>query len=71
MAGKNWFTVTVSRVGESANKEPYETVLGHTLTLSPDGSLSISGDGGQGFGITAVGYDGFEFKRLRVPRSGD
>ena len=57
MAKSNWFTVTVSRINESANKDPYETLEAHTLTVDKEGFLSITSDGG-GRGFTAGAYDG-------------
>ena len=62
----NWFTVTVSRINESANKDPYMTMSAHSLTLSKDGYLTISSDDGQQ-GFMAGGFDGFEVKTLRMP----
>ncbi|MCA1503817.1 hypothetical protein [Bradyrhizobium sp. NBAIM02] len=64
---KNWFTVTISKINEGLNQDPYETFEGHTLSLGPDGTLSISGDGSRSFSTNARLYDGFEVKRLRVP----
>ena len=66
MAKTNWFTVTVSRINESANKDPYVTLEAHTLTLDKEGYLSITGDG-EGRSFTAGAYDGFEVKAPRMP----
>jgi hypothetical protein len=66
MSDSNWFEVTVSRINESANKAPYETFSGHTLKIGPDGSLTVTWEGGS-HGFSAGTYDSFEFKRLRVP----
>jgi hypothetical protein len=68
---KNWFTVTISRINEGLNQAPYITMEGHTLSLSPDGTLSISGDNSRGLNTAAGLYDGFEVKRLKVPTRGD
>jgi hypothetical protein len=38
---KNWFTVTISRVNEGLNQDPYKTMEGHTLSLGPDGALPL------------------------------
>jgi hypothetical protein len=38
------FSVTVSRVNESANVDPYFTMNAYSLTVEADGSLSITGE---------------------------
>jgi hypothetical protein len=64
--GRNHFSVTVSRVGESMHTDPYVTVEGHTLIVGPDGSLSIQGERGEGRGFSAGAWDGFDFRRLPI-----
>ena len=60
---KDQFTVTVSRINESANQAPYETLSGHTLKISPDGTLSIEGQNG-GRSFSGGLWDSFEVKML-------
>ncbi len=38
MSRKNWFTVTVKKASDS-EEAPHEPFNGHTLTISPDGTL--------------------------------
>ncbi len=52
----NHFRVTVSRINESANKDPYMTMEGLSLTVRPDGGLSIESDvGGHSFSAGTLG----------------
>ena len=44
MAEIDHFCVTVSRVNESANVDPYISINGHSLTVSSDGSLYVVGE---------------------------
>ena len=46
MDSPNLFSVTVSRINESTDKEPYHTMDAYRVTARQDGSLSIEGDGG-------------------------
>ena len=71
MSRKNWFTVTVNKISESEDKAPYEPFEGHTLTISPDGTLWITGENGRVLSFASGGYAGFEFKRLEAARPGD
>ena len=57
------FSVTVSRVNESANVDPYITINGHSLNVSLDGSLSIVGQH-ELRSFSAGLWDGFEVRRL-------
>jgi hypothetical protein len=66
MSGSNWFEVTFWRVNESAHKAPSETHKASSLTLAPDGQLSIQWEGGSQT-LTAGTYDSFEVKRFRMP----
>jgi hypothetical protein len=56
------FTITVSRINESANKAPYETMAAESVVMSEDGTLTIKGDG-RSHSFTSGTYDGFEVKR--------
>jgi hypothetical protein len=71
MDRKNWFTVTVSKINDSEDKTPYEPFEGHTLTISNDGTLWISGEKDRVFSVAPAGYAGFEFKRLDAAKPGD
>jgi hypothetical protein len=63
MAERDIFTVTVSRTGEGLHQSPYETRTGHTLTIKPDGSLSIQGANNAGWGLSG-GWDSLELQLL-------
>src|ERR1700735_4438491 len=39
----NLYSVTVSRINEGMNQQPFETWEAHTITVSADGSLSVQG----------------------------
>jgi hypothetical protein len=69
MSVSGWFEVTVYRVGESAHKPGSETYTADSLTVSPDGGLTIKWDGGS-HGFTVGSYDSFEFRRVRMPERG-
>lgn len=71
MGKKNWFTVTVSEIKEREDKAPYQPFEGHTLTISPDGTLWMAGEDGRVLSVAAGGYGGFEFKRLEAVKPGD
>jgi len=71
MSKKNWFTVTVKKISESADKAPYEPFDGHTLTISPDGTLWMAGENDRVFSVAQGGYAGFEFKRLEIAKPGE
>jgi hypothetical protein len=58
------YSVTVSRINEGMNQPPYETWTAHTITVTPNGSLSIEG-AKNGHTLTAGLWDGFEVKRLQ------
>ena len=51
MDSPNLFSVTVSRINESTDKEPYHTMDAYRVTARQDGSLSIEGDGGHKISI--------------------
>jgi hypothetical protein len=55
------FYVTVSRINEAAHQEPYETFTGHTLSVSQDGTLSITWDGGCKL-LSGGLWDGFDVR---------
>jgi hypothetical protein len=38
------FSVTISRINESANVDPYHTMNAYSVTEAPDGSLIIEGN---------------------------
>ncbi len=57
------FSVTVSRVNESANVDPYISISGHSLTVSSDGTLSVVGQHG-GRSFSGGLWDGFEVRRV-------
>jgi hypothetical protein len=58
------YSVTVSRINEGINQSPFETWTAHTISVTPDGSLSISGVS-SGRSLSAGLWDGFEVKRLQ------
>jgi hypothetical protein len=68
MGEADHFSVTVSRVNESANVDPYITINGHSLTVSSDGSLHVVGQHGSR-SFSAGLWDGFEVRRLLSKRS--
>ena len=71
MSRKNWFTVTVKQASNSDNNTPYEPFNGHTLTISPDGTLWIADENHRALSVAPGGYGGFEFKRLEGVAPGD
>ncbi len=71
MSRKNWFTVTVKKASDSENKTPYEPFDGHTLTISPDGTLWIADENHRALSVAPGGYAGFELKRLEGVKPGD
>jgi hypothetical protein len=71
MSRKNWFTVRVKKVNESENNTPYEPFDGHTLTISPDGTLWMADEKQRALSIAPGGYAGFELKRLDGVQPGD
>src|SRR5262249_10352354 len=64
MSNKDLYSVTFSRINESANKAPYETLNAHTITVTSDGTLSIQGEQ-RGVALQSGLWDGFEVKRLQ------
>jgi hypothetical protein len=61
----NLYSVTVSRINNEGTHQPRsETLRAHTITLYPDGTLSIESEVG---GLTLSGnlWDVFEIKRLQ------
>jgi hypothetical protein len=71
MSRKNWFTVTVKKANGSENTTPYEPFNGHTLTISPDGTLWMADEKQRALSIAPGGYAGFELKRLDGVQPGD
>jgi hypothetical protein len=71
MSRKNWFTVTVKKANGSENTTPYEPFNGHTLTISPDGTLWMADEKQRALSIAPGGYVGFELKRLDGVQPGD
>jgi hypothetical protein len=71
MSRKNWFTVRVKKANDTEDDTPYEPFDGHTLTISPDGTLWMAGENARVLSVTADGYAGFEFKRLEGANPGD
>jgi hypothetical protein len=57
------FSVTVSRVNESANVDPYFTMNAYSLIVEPNGSLTITGEH-ESRGFSAGLWDGFRVMRL-------
>jgi hypothetical protein len=70
MSRKNWFTVTVKKASDS-EEAPHEPFNGHTLTISPDGTLWIADENHRALSVAPGGYGGFEFKRLEGVAPGD
>jgi hypothetical protein len=68
MADANHFTVTVRRVPESPDVDPRLTMPAHSLTVSPDGHLSIEGQY-QGRAFSRGAWEGFEVKLISPKRS--
>jgi len=64
MRDTDHFSVTVSRINEAANQEPFQTWTGHSLSVERDGSLSIKWENG-GQLLSAGLWDGFEVKVIR------
>ena len=64
---KKGFTVTVKRVAESTDIDPHFTMPAHSLTLSPDGHLSIEGQY-QSRAFSRGAWDTFEVKRIFAGR---
>ncbi len=71
MSRKNWFTVTVKKANGRENTTPYEPFNGHTLTISPDGTLWMADEKQRALSIAPGGYAGFELKRLDGVQPGD
>jgi hypothetical protein len=71
MSRKNWFTVRVKKANDSENDAPYEPFNGHTLTISPDGTLWMADEKQRALSIAPGGYAGFELKRLDGVQPGD
>ena len=59
----NHFSVTVRRVAQSMDVDPYFTMAGYSLTVSADGHLTIEGQY-QSRAFSPGAWDGFEVKRL-------
>ena len=66
-AGGQHFTVTVRRTFDRTDADRTFTMSAHTLTLTPDGHLSIEGQY-QSRAFSAGAWDAFEVKRLAVAR---
>jgi hypothetical protein len=64
MSDTDHFSVTVSRINEGANEEPFQTWTGHSLSVGRDGSLSIQWEDGSRL-LSAGLWDGFEVKVIR------
>jgi hypothetical protein len=71
MSRKNWFTVRVKKANDSEDTTPYEPFDGHTLTISPDGTLWMADEKQRALSIAPGGYAGFELKRLDGVKPGD
>jgi hypothetical protein len=67
MADANHFTITVRRVPERLDHDPPFTMPAHSLTVTPDGHLSIDGQY-QSRAFSAGAWDGFEVKRISTKR---
>ena len=63
MLGTNHFTVTVQRAFDRTDTDATFTMAAHTLTLTPDGHLSIEGQY-QSRAFSSGAWDRFEVKRL-------
>jgi hypothetical protein len=63
------YTVTVSRINEGGNEAPFITLPAQTVTLHPDGSLSIQeGTGGRTY--SAGSWNEVTVKRERLEGGG-
>jgi hypothetical protein len=71
MSRKNWFTVRVKKADGSEDATPYEPFNGHTLTISPDGTLWMADEKHRALSIAPGGYAGFELKKLEGVKPGD
>ena len=67
MADADHFTVTLRRVAESLDVDPHFTMPAHSLTLSPDGHLSIEGQY-QSRSFSPGAWDSFEVKWIFAGR---
>lgn len=67
MAARNWFSVIVRGADDGEHKVLSETIDGHTLSVTPDGMLSIFGDRQRSLMMSAGNYDGFELQRIKNP----
>jgi hypothetical protein len=61
----------VKKASDSENNTPYEPFNGHTLTISPDGTLWMADENHRALSVALGGYAGFEFKRLDGVKPGD
>jgi hypothetical protein len=71
MSRKNWFTVRVKKADGSDDTAPYDPFDGHTLTISPDGTLWMADEKHRALSIAPGGYAGFELKRTEGVKPGD
>jgi hypothetical protein len=67
VGGLNHFSVTVRRVAQGTDVDPYFTMAGYSLTVSSDGHLRIEGQY-QSRSFSPGTWDGFEVKRLTTTR---
>jgi hypothetical protein len=68
MSRKNWFTVTVKKASDSENNTPYEPFNGHTLTISPDGTLWMADEKHRALSVAPGGYAGFDRRQVPLER---
>jgi hypothetical protein len=59
------------KTNDSEDDTPYKPFDGHTLTISPYGTLSMADENDRALSVAAAGYAGFEFKRLEGVNPGD
>ena len=67
MSDANHFIVTVRRAVDRRDTDPTFRMPAHTLTLTPNGHLSIEGQY-QSRTLSAGVWDGFEVKRISTRR---
>jgi hypothetical protein len=55
MGRKNWFTVRVKKANDTGDNTPYEPFNGHTLTISPDGTLWMADENHRALSVAPGG----------------